>query len=176
MVIFSEVTVVWGSWDIVLFIRAVKTCGLHRRGNCCCGRYVVYVLERRRRIIWLALFLELLRKEVSSNSNSVGLTAERLASNGGVGLTNDLPRVVCGFGLSWQSPLIWALWVFGNYKWQQLGLFVAIPGTEACSYYMIHSCRRTCGFVRSGLGEVWSLFLLVSVSSNWPKAWWIYVD
>lgn len=51
MVIFAEVTVVLGSWDIVLFSRAVKACGLHRRGNGSCGRYIVYVLDSRCRII-----------------------------------------------------------------------------------------------------------------------------
>lgn len=154
MVIFSELTVVLESRDIVLFSRAVRTCGLHRRGNCSCGRYIVCVLDSRRGIIWLALCLECLRKEVSSNSNSAGLIAERLASNSAVGLTNDLGwGFVCGFGQSWESPLIWALWVFCNYKWQQLVLFVAIPGTDACSYYMIHSCQTTCGFLSLDLGK-----------------------
>ncbi len=134
MVIFSELTVVLGSRDIVLFSRAVKTCGLHRRGNCSCGRYIVCVLDSRRRIIWLALCLELLGKEVSSNSNSAGLIAARLASNSAVGLTNDLGwGLVCGFGQSWESPLIWALWVFvitsgssWSYLWQSQVLMHAV--------------------------------------------------
>lgn len=111
MVIFSEGCVVLGSWDIVLFSRAVKTCGLHRRGNCSCGQCIVYVLDTRCRIIWLALFLELLGKEVNTNRNIVGLIAEMLASNSATELTYDLGWG-CGFGQSWESPVIWDLWVF----------------------------------------------------------------
>lgn len=172
MVIFSEVTAVSGSWDIVLFSRAVKTCGLHRRGNCTCGRWFLLVLDSRRRIIWLAMCLELLRKEASSNSNSVGLITEMLASNGGMGLTNKL-RVVCGFGQSSESPVIWALWVFvitrgcsRSYLWQSQVLMHAVI-TSLLSESM--------WVFKSGLGRVWSLFLLASASSDQPRARRIYV-
>lgn len=125
MLIFSEVTVVLGIWDILLFSRAVKTCGLHRRGSCSCGRHTVFC-TRRRRIIWLAMCLELLRKEASGNSESVGLVAEKQASNSATGLPN-----VLGWGLSvsWESPLIRALWVFAITSG-------SIPCTDSCSYYI----------------------------------------
>lgn len=177
MVIFTEVTAVSGSWDIVLFSRAVKTCGLHRRGNWSCGRHIVYALDSRRRIIWLALCVELLRKGASSSSNSAGLRAERLTSNSAAGLTNDLRlRVVCGFGQSWESPLIWALWVFvitsgssWSYLWESQVLMHAV-------ITWFTPVRELVGCLSLGLGKVWSLFLLVSVSCNWPKARNIYGD
>lgn len=138
MIIFSEAHVVLGSWDIVLFSRAVKTCGLHRRGNCSCGQCIVYVLDTRCRIIWLALFLELLGREVNTNSNIVGLITEMLASNSAMELKDDLGWG-CGFGQSSESPVIWDLWVFVI---TAVSLICGNPGTDACSYYMIHRTFR----------------------------------
>lgn len=45
---------------------------------------------RRRRIIGLAMCLELLRKEASGNSERVGLMAEMQASNSAMGLPDML--------------------------------------------------------------------------------------
>ncbi len=173
MVIFSEGSVVLGWWDIVLLCSAVKTCGLHRRGNCTCGRHIVLVLDGRRRIIWRAMCLELLREEANCNRNSVGLMAESLASNSAVGLTNRL-RAVCGFGQSWKSPLIWALWVFvitSGSSWSylrqpQVPMHAVITSRLSESVWVF----------KSGLGKVWRRFLLVSVSSHRPEARDICVD
>ena len=40
-----------------------------------------------------------------------------------------------------------------NYKWQQLVFIVAIPSTDACGYYMNHSCQRPYGFFSLLLGK-----------------------
>lgn len=109
MVIFSEGYVVLESWDIVLFSGAVKTCGLYRRGDCTCGQCIVYVLDTRCRIIWLALFLELNGREVNTDTNALVLIAETLASDSATQLRDGWG---CGFRQSSESPVIWDLWVF----------------------------------------------------------------
>lgn len=163
MVIFSEGPAVSGSWDIVLFSRAVKTCGLHRRGNCSCGQRIVYVLDTGRRIVWLVLFLELHGREVNTNRNIVGLIAEMLSSNSTTELT-DGSGWGCGFGQSWASPVIWDLWVF---------VITAVK-----SQVLMHAVFTWSTPVREIMGFKSGIFgassFLVSVSCKWPKARNVY--
>lgn len=58
--------------------------------------------------------------------------------------SSSLHMAVCALTDSWESPLIGVLWESVNCEWQQSVLFVAGPGIDACSYYVIHFCGFFC--------------------------------
>lgn len=112
-----------GSLNIMLFSRAIKFYGLHRRGSHICGWWIMYILENKFRIIWVVLFLKFLnQKEASSDSNSVGLAADRPvpAENAWWWIRAEL-EVSSDLGSVGVS----------NCRWQQLVFILAIPSTDA---------------------------------------------